>query len=1319
MTQLTPRMEQQNAPNPYVGPRPFTTDERDRFFGREQEASQLIPLTIAEHLVLFYAQSGAGKSSLINARLVPGLAERNFKVLTGRVSGQSTEGVEADNIFIFNLLLSLERSEHGPAGLPGAESLVHTSLADYLANLDIEPSALKPPALEPPRLIADSAAAKSAGDGGGTQKLLIDAPQTIGGVQPLALIIDQFEEIFTTNPGAWNQRGPFFQQIRDAMLADPYLWVVLAIREDYIASLDPFAGLLPGKLRARFHMQRMAYDAALDAVCLPVKELRPFEPDATEELVRNLSLIAVGKDKDNNPIYQQGQFIEPVQLQVVCYQLWEELRNRPGKNITREDLLGLARGKDLAQFISTALANYYEQSLHEVMKLYPRIRERKLREWFSQELITETETRSSVRQGKLSTGSPPNDLPNQMVKTLQDRFIIRAEIRGDNTWYELSHDRFVGPILQSNREWFNQNSRPVEVAAQARFDTGQDDPGKLYDGRQLQGALELLQKQPDDLSDRAKKFIEASQAAADKRQKQRQRLLIAFFSLLVVVLTALTAFSFTQSRIARTNASLANIQRVTANVASTQAIEQRSTAVEASVLESEQRHRAETASALEASLRQAAESARATAEVAKGQAEVASTQAVEDRDAARNAELVAQQALTLAQGARLSSLSDYFRNNKLDLSLLLAIQSVETSGGWQSQRALLDGVQSGLETRVSPVGFPWRVRSSPYSVAFNPAGTQLAVAGVGHVDLWNVTGQGRPPQIPSGYESESTMYSVSFDTTGSFLARAGGDGDVRIWDLAAGKVSVFRPFGYVYSAVLSVAFQPNGDLLAVGTDRDPVSGKGLLYLYNYKSGQVASTGDCDIYACSVLAWSSDGSKLAVGSQGGAIQVLEAARLTPLMEIDRAHTGEITGLAWYPDGQRLVSGGVDQRLVQWDTTARKILSQTNNKNTPIVISLALSPDGRFLLAGVNDKDTWFGLWDAETLQKMNYRLSGHTAPVSSVAFNPQGNLFVTAGYDNAIILWKFEPVESLSRSLFTVNGGRVDGLLQNTDGKLIFARSVGTSHLETIMEGTDKPVSQKVAHTSLDMASLSGQPVVALGRADGQVILFDPAAGVPVGGALKISSGSIRSLTTSRDGKLLAAAFCLSQSCSHLAIWDLPAAQPLALKGDLSSASFGTITSLAFSPNVQTLAIGNSAGKIFIYDIASGKLDPVVTEGLGLRNVSVVVTSLAFSPEQNVLAAGFQDGRIALWEASSRNPIGEFIERANGEVTGLLFRKNTGEPFWYLVSTSSQGEVREWSVDVNAWIARACQMAGRNLTAEEKAKFLLPGDPQAYACPPKK
>ena len=73
--------------NPYIGARTFETDERDLFFGRDREALDLLSLVISERLVLFYAQSGAGKSSLVNTKLIPGLIEEEeYRILpVGRV----------------------------------------------------------------------------------------------------------------------------------------------------------------------------------------------------------------------------------------------------------------------------------------------------------------------------------------------------------------------------------------------------------------------------------------------------------------------------------------------------------------------------------------------------------------------------------------------------------------------------------------------------------------------------------------------------------------------------------------------------------------------------------------------------------------------------------------------------------------------------------------------------------------------------------------------------------------------------------------------------------------------------------------------------------------------------------------------------------------------------------------------------------------------------------------------------------------------------------------------------------------------------------
>src|SRR5438046_5598196 len=79
--------------NPYIGPRPFERADLPRFFGRDREMRQLLSLVVAHRVVLLYASSGAGKTSLLNAGLLPLLEEEEgFEAFApARVAARSEE----------------------------------------------------------------------------------------------------------------------------------------------------------------------------------------------------------------------------------------------------------------------------------------------------------------------------------------------------------------------------------------------------------------------------------------------------------------------------------------------------------------------------------------------------------------------------------------------------------------------------------------------------------------------------------------------------------------------------------------------------------------------------------------------------------------------------------------------------------------------------------------------------------------------------------------------------------------------------------------------------------------------------------------------------------------------------------------------------------------------------------------------------------------------------------------------------------------------------------------------------------------------------
>src|SRR5262249_35010685 len=147
-----------------------------------------------------------------------------------------------------------------------------------------------------------------------------------------------------------------------------------------------------------------------------------------------------------------GRYVEPVQLQVVCRRLWDELQ-ADVKTIGAERLQ--ASGD-----VDKALAAYYDGCIVDIAGGGAPY-ERRLREWFSERLITPAGIRGQVLRGQDQSGG----LDNASVRRLLDTHLVRSEQRVGATWYELAHDRLVGPVRDSNRQWFDANLQSFQKIA--------------------------------------------------------------------------------------------------------------------------------------------------------------------------------------------------------------------------------------------------------------------------------------------------------------------------------------------------------------------------------------------------------------------------------------------------------------------------------------------------------------------------------------------------------------------------------------------------------------------------------------------------------------------------------------------------------------------------------------------------------------------------------------------------------------------------------------------------------------------------------------
>jgi hypothetical protein len=406
--------------NPYVGARPFTSADRNLFYGRDKEGSQLVALLVAHQVVLLYARSAAGKTSLLQAGVIPAIKEQGqFLVLPiARISGVVFPGLAVDqvaNIYVFNLLASL-REKVGIA-------------PDELAGLGICEG------LEP--YLTDRQART---DDQGEEA---DDPQSRAWNKPRLLILDQVEEIFTSHPERYADRDGFFHQLGECLSKRPELGLLISMREDYLAQLDSYAAHIPDRLRSRFRLERLDKQAAINAVRGPAEAAGlPFAPDVAEALVDNLRRIRLQSREPGEGTISQflAPDVEPVSLQVTCRGLWDRL------------LLGATSIEmaDLEAFgdVDAALAGLYDSALSRVASATG-VSERQVRTWFDEKMITPAGTRRlAYRDEEITEG-----LPNIAVQYLEESYIVRAVRRGVDTWYELAHDRLIAPIRDSNRRW--------------------------------------------------------------------------------------------------------------------------------------------------------------------------------------------------------------------------------------------------------------------------------------------------------------------------------------------------------------------------------------------------------------------------------------------------------------------------------------------------------------------------------------------------------------------------------------------------------------------------------------------------------------------------------------------------------------------------------------------------------------------------------------------------------------------------------------------------------------------------------------------------
>jgi WD40 repeat protein/biotin carboxyl carrier protein len=168
----------------------------------------------------------------------------------------------------------------------------------------------------------------------------------------------------------------------------------------------------------------------------------------------------------------------------------------------------------------------------------------------------------------------------------------------------------------------------------------------------------------------------------------------------------------------------------------------------------------------------------------------------------------------------------------------------------------------------------------------------------------------------------------------------------------------------------------------------------------------------------------EGMKLHLGMKA----VVEATRQDSPMFVIRGHLQEVHGVAVCAgkgnDSQTIiVSGSEDRKLCGWDATTRdKLWEATYGSGVRSVACTGPKAERRLVAAGTADGTA--RILDLDHLKGQVVFLAdaavdvdsprAHNAPVTCIAFSPDGNLVATGGEDYAIAIWEIPSGKLVSR-----------------------------------------------------------------------------------------------------------------------------------------------------------------------------------------------------------------------------------------------------------------------------------------------------------------
>jgi WD40 repeat protein len=300
------------------------------------------------------------------------------------------------------------------------------------------------------------------------------------------------------------------------------------------------------------------------------------------------------------------------------------------------------------------------------------------------------------------------------------------------------------------------------------------------------------------------------------------------------------------------------------------------------------------------------------------------------------------------------------------------------------------------------------------------------------------------------------------------------------------------------------------------------------------------------------------------------------------------------------------------------------STTGGGHTAEVSSVAFNRDGTILASASFDHTV--RLWNPATHKQVGQPLEGQRNQLLTVALSPDGNVVASGGNDQTVQLWNTKTHERIVT--LDQQPGRVNSVAFSPDGKLLASGSDDdTVMLRKVANYATVPF---IGHAHLGgvltVAFSPDSKILAGGGKDGTVRLWSITTGQPIGQALNGQSGRVNSVAFSPDGKLLAS----GGQDGTVRLWD-----PTTHRSIVALKCGSPVLSVAFSHDGKTLACGTQNSQVLLWTTATHQ-----QKGPPLHICGGEVYSVAFSPVRDTFATGCSDDTVKLWNLDTGQQIGK-------------------------------------------------------------------------------